>query len=233
MIRPFEGEFRFGWSEIEAASAKAKMTVNGDEVTIAVEGGTNGLARKLWQLDATHTTHFLATGLQPLYFDQFEKYAKRTITTEAAFKPPLVWRYRRVDPDPGKVPKWKKLKIQPIRDIVSAMMFIRSQPLRDGDDITLVAFPGDTPYLTEVKVLGREDLKVAGSVRKAIKLDFKLDKIDVKDGGKLTPHSKFRKGTVWISDDENRFPLRAEVEIFIGYVFGELKSVKFLPESAN
>jgi hypothetical protein len=41
------------------------------------------------------------------------------------------------------------------------------------------------------------------------------------------PHGKFRSGSVWISDDADRIPLRAEVDIFIGYVFGELESLHF------
>ena len=41
----------------------------------------------------------------------------------------------------------------------------------------------------------------------------------------LQPHKKFQRGTVWVSDDEVRLPLRVEVKVFIGHVFAELAEV--------
>ncbi len=107
------------------------------------------------------------------------------------------------------------------------MFFIRSQPLKDGDKVGLIAFPGDSPYLVEVDVEKRETITVAGQPRPAIRLGFKLQKIETKGGAHLVEHQKFRNGTVWLSDDQDRIPLRAEVNIFVGFVYGELKSVTF------
>ena len=38
------------------------------------------------------------------------------------------------------------------------------------------------------------------------------------------PHHKFRYGTLWLSNDPDRILLRAEVQVFVGYVFAELAS---------
>lgn len=227
-VRPFSGEFRFGWSGVEAARARAKISYSGNFMNVQVEGGTNGLARTMWQLDATHRAVIFRRDLRPVYFHQFEKYAKKTVETQAAFKPDGLWRKREVVPDPTNAARWKKVKAAPIYDIISAMFFIRSQPLRDGDEIGIAAYPGDSPFLVNVKVLGREEIKVSGVKRQAIKLDFRLQRIVRGDGGAehLEPHGKFRNGTVWLSEDENRIPLRAEVNIFVGYVFGELVDLK-------
>jgi hypothetical protein len=227
LVRPFSGEFRFGWSDIEAASAKARLWYSGDQMIVEVEGGTNGLARALWQVDATHKAVILKDGLKPVEFDQFEKYARKTITTEAVFKPDGLWRLRAVPSDPKNVPKWKRIKVEPVRDILSAMFLIRSQVLNNGDRMGVVAFPGDSPYFVEVTVAKREPIRIAGALRNAIKLDFEIQRIDFKNKDRLVPHGKFRSGSVWISDDEDRIPLRAEVDIFIGYVFGELESLQF------
>ena len=227
LVRPFSGEFRFGWSDIEAASAKARLWYSGDEIIVEVEGGTNGLARTLWQLDARHRAVILKEGLKPVEFSQLEKYTKKRVRTEAVFKPDGLWRIRAVTPDPKNVARWKRIKVEPVRDIISAMLLIRSQILNNGDRIGVVAFPGDAPFLVEVTVAKREQIRIAGELRKAIKLDFQIQRIDVKKKGRLAPHGKFRSGSVWISDDENRIPLRAEVDIFIGYVFGELESLRF------
>ncbi len=227
LVRPFSGEFRFGWSDIGAASAKARLWYSGDEIIVEVEGGTNGLARTLWQLDARHRAIILKEGLKPVAFEQFEKYTNKRVRMEAVFKPDGLWRIRAVTPDPNNVARWKRIKVEPVRDIVSAMLLIRSQVLNNGDKIGVVAFPGDAPFLVEVTVAKRERINIAGELRKAIKLNFQIQRIDVKNKGRLAPHGKFRSGSVWISDDENRIPLRAEVNIFIGYVFGELASLRF------
>jgi Protein of unknown function (DUF3108) len=43
----------------------------------------------------------------------------------------------------------------------------------------------------------------------------------------LEPHRKFRRATVWISDDSDRIILRIEAQVFIGTVFAELQSAHF------
>ena len=229
LVRPFEGEFRFGWSDIEAARARARFTCAGDEVQMQVEGGTSGLVRSLWKIDATHRAVIRKNGLQSVAFNQVEKYARKTVRTEAVFQPDGLWRLRDVTPDPKGPAKWKRIKVEPIRDIVAALFFIRSQPLADKDKAGVIAFPGDAAYVVEITVLGRETIKAAGKSWPAIKIDFEIFKVvkQSKTENKLEPHKKFRPGTVWISDDENLIPLRAEVDIFIGYVFGELVSVTF------
>jgi hypothetical protein len=227
LVRPFSGEFRFGWSDIEAASAKARLWYSGDQIIVEVEGGTNGVARALWKVDARHKAVILKEGLKPVAFEQFERYARKRVITQAVFKPDGLWRLREVPSDPKNVAKWRRIKIEPVRDIISAMLLIRSQVLNTGDKVGLVAFPGDSPYFVEVTVAKREQIRVAGALRKTIKLDFAIQRIDLKNKDRLAPHGKFRSGSVWISDDEDRIPLRAEVDIFIGYVFGELESLHF------
>ena len=226
LVRPFSGEFRFGWSDIGAASAKARLWYSGDSIFVQIEGRTDGLARALWQLDARHKAVILKEGLKPVAFEQLEKYAKKRVRTEAVFKPDGLWRIRAVTPGPKDVAKWKRIKVEPVRDIISAMLFIRSQVLNDGDTIGVVAFPGDAPFLVEVTVARHERIRISGVSRKAIKLDFEIQRIEEKKH-RLAPHGKFRSGSVWLSDDENRIPLRAEVDVFIGYVFGELASLRF------
>jgi hypothetical protein len=43
----------------------------------------------------------------------------------------------------------------------------------------------------------------------------------------LEPHRKFRRATIWLSDDADRIILRIEAQIFVGTVFAELQSVRF------
>lgn len=227
-VRPFKGEFRFGWSNVlEAARAQATLTYDGNTAVIDVEGGTRGLARTLWRLDARHRAITSLEGFFPVSFSQTEIYAKKKVVTEAVAKPDGLWYIRRVETDPHNKPRWKRVSVAPVRDIVSGMLFLRTLPLENRDRIGLLAFPGDSPFLCEVLVEKRETIKVGGRAIKTIKMTFQLQRIDSKRGNVLVAHEKFRKGTVWVSDDENRLPVRAEVEIFIGYVYGELAAISF------
>ena len=45
---------------------------------------------------------------------------------------------------------------------------------------------------------------------------------------KVVPYSKFKSGEVWISDDDLRIPLKARVDIFVGYIYGEIISFEKL-----
>lgn len=228
MIPPFQATFRFGWSGIEAASAEARLTIKGGIATVRVKGKTTGMARGLWRLDATQESSFRVEGLKPIGFRQVEEYHNRRLTTESVFKPEGLWRLRQRTPNGGPS-KWKHIAIEPIRDIVSAMFFLRSQALAPGDKNAVIAFPGDSPFLFQSVVGKREMINLGGKPRKAIRLDFQIQRIELKknEPPRLQHHSKFRKGTVWISDDHHRFPLRAEVNIFIGSVFAEMETLTF------
>jgi hypothetical protein len=59
----------------------------------------------------------------------------------------------------------------------------------------------------------------------AIKLDLQLNKVG--KNLELEPHRKFRRATVWVSDDADRIILRVDAQIFVGSVFAELQSVRF------
>jgi hypothetical protein len=64
----------------------------------------------------------------------------------------------------------------------------------------------------------------AGSYN-AIKLDLKLQRVSKKN--ELEPHRKFKRATIWVSDDNDRLLLRIESQIFVGTVTAELQSVRF------
>jgi hypothetical protein len=106
------------------------------------------------------------------------------------------------------------------------MLFIRSQSLSVGERVRLLVFPGGAPYLVEIIPLGREQLEVMGTPREALKLDVKVQRVNTKKGNALEPHGKFRSGKIWLGADEARMPLRAEVNIFIGYVFAEIVGIE-------
>ena len=62
-------------------------------------------------------------------------------------------------------------------DLQTALLYVRSQKLQTGQTFHLAVYPGTSPYLATVTVLGREKIKVKAGTYPAIKLDLKLQKI--------------------------------------------------------
>ncbi|MGJ8676918.1 MAG: DUF3108 domain-containing protein [Akkermansiaceae bacterium] len=95
-----------------------------------------------------------------------------------------------------------------IHDPLTAMLFLRSQKLDQGEKTHLCIHPFNSPYYGVATVLGKEMHKG----RQCIKLDLALRKID-KRTGKLGEYKKLRKATIWLSDDAYRIPIEFRVEI--------------------
>ena len=221
-VAPFSATFRIGWSEIEAAQARAQISYNGTEVALEAAGGTEGLARMLYQLDATFQGTVDRASLHTLRSDQVETYADRSLTTIVTGENGILRTFSERNPPGNKPAKWKNVKVQPVRDFFAGMLFIRSQTLACGDTVRLLMFPGGAPFFVEIESAGPCTIDLDGGRREALRLDLKIQRVNTKKGNTLEPHSKFRAGKIWLSNDNERIPLRAEVDIFIGYVFAEI-----------
>ena len=217
----------FGWSGIEAAEAKTTLRRGSDGIwTGIVNGGTKGWARTLWKLDANYKTEVAEKDWKSLRMRLAEDYRSYRTGEKAEFLPGGVRSWRESTKQGAKTPKWKNFYVDGIRDIAGALFLARSQALQGGDVIRLAVFPGEWMYLVTVKVEGREKLSWRGTEKPVIRASLGIESIE-KDYS-LKPHKKFQSGTVWVSDDELRIPLRIEVKVFIGYVFAELTGVESL-----
>lgn len=135
-----------------------------------------------------------------------------------------VQRRTEAPPEAG-APAVKTFHFPDVYDLNSAVLFLRSQALAQGDSVRLCVYPGGAPYLATTTVTGREPLKVAGRDWPAIKCDLQLSRIE--DNLTLSPHKKFKKATAWISDDSNRLLLKISAEVQVGSVWAEMQSVGF------
>lgn len=225
-VRSFHATYRFGWSDIEAAEAAASVRYEGTDVLLEGRAFTNGLARTLWQMDVDHLARSRRDGFKTIETSQTETYRNRSIFIHMLAKSDGLWRLRDTH-DPASPAKWKRVNISPLRDLFAGMLFIRSQALKPGDEIQTIIYPGDSPFLVRINAIGNETIRVADTPRDALKLEIHLQRINIKKGSILEDHGKFRSGSVWLSNDADRVPLRAEVEIFVGYIFAELTSITF------
>jgi len=106
-----------------------------------------------------------------------------------------------------------KFGYNPVHDIFSSMLFVRSQTLDDGVSLAFVVQPGETPHLVKAYVEGRD----LHNGHNAIRMDISMQKIDP-DSMALLPYKKLKKATLWLSDDQDRIPLEIRAEVFIGDV---------------
>lgn len=213
--------YRIGWASLPAATADFSFSRPRPGVLLTEgHGGTQGMVRGLWKLDASYSGRANAETLRPIGFKQLESYRSEAKHTETSFTDKDVSRRRYTTPTDPTIPKKKRMAFPFLHDLDSAFFFLRSQRLANGDSYKLVVFPQTTPYLATVTVKGREDLTVKAGSFRAIACDLKLQEVDSTQ--KLIPHQKFKQATLWVSDDKNRIPLKVESEIFVGSVWLEL-----------
>lgn len=211
--------YHFGWSGITAGTADIHFNKSDERFQLEAAGKTIGLVRALWKLDATYRGLADANTLRPIESKQTEIYRKKKLITDLAFTNSGVARTRTEVPEKNK-PSTVPFNFPGLFDLHSALLYLRSQPLNDRSVYRIVVYPATSAYLTTITVAGRERVSVHAGSYNAIKVDLDLKRIGKKMN--LEPHKKFRHATIWISDDENRIPLRIEAQIFVGTVFGEL-----------
>ena len=226
-LRPLRAFYRFGWSGLTAATGEVHFTRPSiDKLQLDGTGRTTGFVRALWKLDVTYRAVANAQTLKPIEMEQTEKYRSKQLATHLSFTNAGVTRTRTEGRGTAAAEtKTKQFVFSNLFDLHSAALYLRSQPLDQGSVYRLAVFPATNAYLATVTVVGREKISVRAGTYNAIKLDLQLKRI-----GKhleLQPHKKFRRATIWVSDDAERIILRIEAQVFVGTVFAELQSVHF------
>ena len=225
-IDPFEATYHFGWEGVSAGRASVRVIVGTDPSRrgIVASGGPNEWVRKLWNYHADYQGEAGVQGEVPSWFHMDEAVSRGMMFSDALFTPGVVFACHRFITESKP---WWYTPLPGVRDLFAAMLYVRNQPLHDGDHLRLTTFPDRNPYLVDLTVAGHDTIKVMGREVKAIRFDIRIQTIETMGPniGRLAPHKKFRSGRVWMSDDARRLPLRAEVDVFIGSVFAELVKV--------
>jgi hypothetical protein len=225
-LRPLRASYRFGWAGVTAASGEIHFTKpSNDRFQLEGTGRTTGFVRALWKLDVTQRAVANSRTLAPIETQQTETYRSKKITTHLAFTSSGVTRTRTEGEGSSAKTKTRDFTMPDLFDLHSAALYLRSQPLKQGSVYRLAVYPASNAYLAIIKVMGREKISVHAGSFNAIKLDLHLKRV-----GKhleLEPHKKFRRATIWVSDDSERLILRIQAQIFVGTVFAELQSMRF------
>jgi len=223
-LRPLLASYRFGWSGLTAATGDVHFTKPSEnKFQLDGTGRTIGLVRALWKLDVNYHAVASADTLRPIETQQTESYRSKKIVTHLTFTNNGVTRARTEGKGAAEA-KTRQFNFPNLFDLFSAMLYLRSQPLKDHSVYRVVAYPATNAYLATVTVIGREKISSHAGSYSAIKLDLQLKRIG--KHRQLEPHRKFRRATIWVSDDAERLLLRIEAQVFIGTVFAELQSVR-------
>jgi len=219
---PLKASYRIGWSGVTAARATVAVQKRGGQYDFAADTTTIGAARVLFPLDATIRSTTDASTLRPVRVEQSERRRDRVVEERVRFSGDNAERTKEVRPfkGPAKEPEVKTFQSDALHDFFSCFLALRSQRLAPGQTRTLAVMSPSVPYLIALTQRGSERLKIGGNEIDALK--FSVDALSkVGNDGVAKPQKKFRKATVWVSNDDRREIVRAESQVFIGYVFLE------------
>ena len=199
-----------------AAAPPANLIFKGDVVA-------RGWFRKLFGIDFRYNTESVVepTSFLILSNSTRDEQGKRLRTSEAVFDRThitLTWTLRNPN-DPQSQPRVVTAPLQnAAHDLISAIYFLRTQPLEPGRNLELVVSDSGAVYRIPVKVGARKRMKTVVGRVQAVRVD-----IEIFGAERLVD----RKGemTLWITDDSRRLPVRARVNTDIGTLDINLKKV--------
>ncbi|MBV6501178.1 MAG: hypothetical protein CJBNEKGG_03683 [Prosthecobacter sp.] len=222
-LKPCRVTYDLSWNNLlSAGSASVVMQEAGDLQVARAEAGTSGLARTLWRYDCTLTSVMHRGELRALHMEHSETDTKETAAYQVRFDDSLIRTLTSLTPTGGSTKRTSQVcPYGPADDLQSAILYVRSQPLKTGDAITRVVQPFDRPYLATFTVTGREQRKVEGVAYPTIKLEVKIRRLDRKT---LQPGSfkKMKTATIWVSDDAWRLPVEMHASIYVGFISATL-----------
>jgi len=210
-------QYRLRYGIITAAEATIKVT-NSDlkfdgkpTYKLTVDAQTSGTFDVFYKIRDHYDSYIDKTTLLPYFYQEnireasykrqdkarFNQDAKKVVSNKGTFNAPTNQTF----------------------DLVSAYYFARSldiTKLKTGDNFKLNYFLQDEVSALQIEYVGKETIKTKlGNIR------------CLKFSPSIKPGRIFKKDSrlyLWVTDDGNRVPVKAQVEILVGAVTMELKS---------
>jgi hypothetical protein len=197
-----------------------------DKIQFKAEAESKGVLLKLFsfsflqKFDSTvHTSDY-----RILRTVRYDKQNERVRASEANFdyKRKMVI-YREIDPkNAARPPRLISSALDaPVQDLVSAIYFLRRQPLAVGQDLNLKLSDSGLIYDIPVKITARERIKTVLGKVWTLRIEPELF-------GARRPLGGEGKITVWLTDDNRRLPVRSQVNASIGKIDIKLKQAENL-----
>ncbi|MFN0076524.1 MAG: DUF3108 domain-containing protein [Prosthecobacter sp.] len=228
-VPPCEITFELGWNNfIKAGTAALSVKEAGNYWRADATASSTGFARSLWTYDCEMSSIIERASIRPRYLRHSETDSEENCRYRVSFEPHRVVTETTITPQQGAASTSSALcAYGPVEDLLSVILYVRSQELRNGQKITRVVQPWDKPYLTTFEVQSRETLNFGGKQRPCIKVGIQIRKID-RATLALSAYKKMKTATIWISDDALRLPIEMHASIFVGYMSARMTGMKLL-----
>ena len=204
--------------EIKEANKQGKPSFH-----VVGNGRTTGVISWFFKVRDTYQTYFYKESLLPYRFIRkineggYKK--NREILFDRATNKATVKDYKRKTE--------KTFDIKPsVQDMLSTVYYLRNKDLtqiKKGDEIELDMFFDDENYKFKLRCLGREITRTRFGKVKTIKFR------PIVQAGRVFKEQE--SVTVWISDDENKIPLRIKASLAVGSLRADLDAYKGLANS--
>ena len=212
--------FNAGYATIEVKETKNNYK---EAFHIVGKGKTTGVISWFFKVKDNYETYFYKDNLQPYHFKRKIDEGGYTKDKEIFFnhgtKKAVV-----VD---HKYNTEKEYEIEEgVQDLVSVLYFLRNKDitkLKEGDELSLTMFFDQKNYNFKLRFLGREVIRTKfGKVATAMFRPL------VQSGRVFKEEESL---TVWISDDENKIPIRIKASLAVGSMRADLDAYKGLANS--
>lgn len=216
---------RAGAQETSAA-APATATATAPAATLVYAGDVDakGWFRKLFGIDFhyRHESYVDPASLLVLRTTKLDEQGKRVRLSESIFDRATnvqTWTERNPNDAQAQPRVVRNVLDGAAHDFISAIYFLRTQPLKTGQTLELVVGDSGQTFRVPVRVLERKTLKTVVGKVPTLRVEIELF-----GAGRLVGD---RKGemSIWITDDARRLPVRAQLKADVGTLDIKLKKV--------
>ncbi len=222
-------DYRVHYGFINAAEARVDIAKNPSTVSnrgcyrINVSGKTVGAFDLISRVRDTWRSYVDTTAILPLMFQRSIQENKYRKEETVLFNHGKDVAYSTIKNETKAYPVPNN-----IHDLISGYFYLRTinfNTINEGDIIEMPTFFDGKIYKLKIKYVGKDVI------------DTKFGKTRVLRLNPMIPDNKFFRGEdpmkLWVSDDVNRIPLKAEVELVIGSLEMDIKGYKGLKKDIN
>jgi hypothetical protein len=229
-----EFNINFGWFTVGEAYAKVNPEVvefkERNCYKYEIYGETSGFFKMINKVNDFWMTYLDTSSLLPIYaYRDINEGRHKKKDKVNYFHPEGKVTYERLNKETGEFGEPQEFETRPpLFDLLGGIMYLRSydySEIQVGDTIEVNAFYNRKFYDFKVIFEGRESIRT------------KLGKINALRIKPEMPNNNIFSGknsiTMWLSDDENKLPLKFEVDMFIGDAGIEITGVKGIKNNIN
>lgn len=217
-------EYEFGWKGIAAANASVQITemaCDGPCYAANIDIKGKPYLDMIWRVRDRIKTWAVKADYSPRKYVFYQREGGFELDTEIVLdKAEGLLKSTRFRKDKGKALTPKKAQAAGVYCPLSAILYMRAQPLEPGQRYTANVFDGKREHVIEWKVEEREKIKVGAGEFDAKRIAAQVIKSNVTDESSKV--EKVRKVTIWVADAPNHLVLKVETQAFWGHIYGEL-----------